>query len=114
MESRRIPGDGLEHEQNWIEERLIDSSNTDELAEASERLEEAVQDLQATGTGSSGQQVVAGDTAVQSNQVGGDRMATLGGDQLDPARGSSLDPDQLPPENEARARVTSHLADGAR
>jgi len=113
MESRRIPGDGIEHEQNWIEERLIDASNTDELAEASERLEEAVQDMHAAGTGGV-QQPVAGGAAVQSNQVGGDRMATQGGDQLDPARASSLDPEQLPPENEARARITSHLADGAR
>lgn len=37
-DGRRIKGEGLEHEQDYIEERLTYSSSTNEYAEAAEQL----------------------------------------------------------------------------
>lgn len=110
MDSRSIPGDGIAHEENWIEERLIDASSTDEYAAAAEQLKQEVQDLRnLTGGGSN-----AGAAPSQSgNAVMSDRASVTPSDTLDPGRGSVMDPEQQPPEAEARATVTSHLPDGS-
>ena len=45
-QGRRIHGEGLEHEQDYIEERITYAGNTDEYAEAAKRLEQEAADLE--------------------------------------------------------------------
>jgi len=45
MRSREIHGDGLEHEADYVRERLEDASDTGDYAAASERLKDV--DMQA-------------------------------------------------------------------
>jgi hypothetical protein len=45
-QGRRIRGEGLEHEQDYIEERMTYAGNTDEFAEAAKRLEQEAADLE--------------------------------------------------------------------
>ncbi len=40
MEGRRIPGSGLEHEQEYIAERLEQAGDVDEYAAAAQRLKQ--------------------------------------------------------------------------
>ncbi len=114
MDSRSVPGEGITHEQNWVEERLTEATNTDEFAAAADRLEQEVRDLQApaTGGGAGGAVSATGPSDIQ-NQSRGDRMSVRTDAHLDPGRGGQIDPDQAPPEAEARATVNAHLADGA-
>ncbi len=43
---RRIRGEGLEHEQDYIQERLTHAGTTAEYAEAADQLERAARDLE--------------------------------------------------------------------
>jgi hypothetical protein len=45
-EGRRIRGEGLAHEQDYIEERMTYAGDTDEYAEAARRLEQEAADLE--------------------------------------------------------------------
>jgi len=45
-QGRRIRGEGLEHEQDYIEERMTYAGNTDEYAEAADRLAQEAADLE--------------------------------------------------------------------
>jgi hypothetical protein len=45
-QGRRIQGEGLAHEQDYIEERMTYAGNTDEYAEAAKRLEQDAADLE--------------------------------------------------------------------
>ena len=44
-EGRRIGGEGLDHEQDYIQERLTHAGNADEYAEAADRLKQASEDI---------------------------------------------------------------------
>jgi hypothetical protein len=44
-EGRRIRGEGLAHEQDFIEERITYGGDTDEYAEAADKLEQISEDI---------------------------------------------------------------------
>ena len=44
-QGRRIRGEGVAHEQDYIEERITYAGNTDEYAEAAERLADVSEEL---------------------------------------------------------------------
>jgi hypothetical protein len=103
MESRRIPGRGIEHEQNYIEERMIDASNTDELAAQNEQLKDELRDLQ--GLTASRQSAEASEDALTT---AADRPLDDGEMASEAATAASVGPvdvEQLPPSAEARARI---------
>ena len=45
-QGRRIQGEGLAHEQDYVEERMTYAGNTDEYAEAARRLAQDAADLE--------------------------------------------------------------------
>lgn len=114
MDSRRIPGEGVEHEQDYIEERLEDAGDVDELEAQSRKLREEARDLQHLDQGlehPAGQSNPQG--LPDEAQVGDGRMQMRPqGAQLEPSSRSGVDLDQLPPEAEARSRVTQDLDQG--
>lgn len=54
-DGRRIRGEGLAHEQDYIEERITYGGDTDDYAEAADRLEQASEDLKRATQQGSGQ-----------------------------------------------------------
>jgi hypothetical protein len=112
MEGRRIPGDGLRHEQEYIRERIEQAGDTDEYAEAAGVLEQELQDLRSGG----GQESQAGDPSDSALRQTANMPVEGGelrqGPALDVPARSGVDPDLLPPQDEARARVKSQLEGG--
>lgn len=52
MEGRRIGGEGVDHEQEYVAERLEQAGDVEDYAEAAEQLKRQAQDLQKlTGQG---------------------------------------------------------------
>ena len=112
MESREIRGEGVDHEQDWIQERLVDASHTDEYAEAAETLKDQARDLQsltAQGAPSGGEPNL--DVLSADAQLPVDRMQLRQGGEAG-ASDSPIDLNQQPPEAEARARSTARTGGG--
>jgi len=114
MEGRRIRGDGIDHEQDYVRERIEQTAGTADYAEAADTLKEELRDL----TSPPAQAAGAAD-AVDTDRL--QREATLPtegmdvrlGDALDATVNTPFDPEQQPPEAEARARVTTGLEGGS-
>ncbi len=113
MESRGMRGDGLEHEQDYIQERLENASQSDEYAEAARRLEDESRDLQAmmdgrdSGGGEPNVEALENDA-----QLPVDRMQLRQGGAIG-ASDSPVDLNQQPPEAEARSRTVAGTGGGA-
>ena len=120
MEGRAIPGDGLEHERDYIEERLEDASDVNQYAEEDQRLQQEVRDLQAlteqggTAGGNAGSSATGGESTADQGGTSTDaeRMRLRQGTQLEATAGSQVDLDQQPPEAEARARHVDRIQEG--
>ena len=113
MESRRIPGEGIEHEENWIEERLEDASDVDEFAVASQKLKQEARDLQNLTAGQGNQGSTSSqDPLIAEANLPVDRMQARQGAGLDASASSQRDPNQAPPESEARSATTERLTPG--
>ena len=114
MEGRRIGGEGLEHEQKYIRERIEQAGDTDEYAEAAEVLEEEVRDLEVLEdrVEAGGAQPGNLEELREEANLPGDRSATRQGADLDALQGSQVDLEQQPPDAEARARLTDRLEGG--
>ncbi len=120
MEGRAIPGDGLEHERDYIEERLEDASDVNQYAEEDQRLQQEVRDLQAlTGQGgtagdNAGSSATGGESSADQGGTSTDaeRMRLRQGTQLEATAGSQVDLDQQPPEAEARAQHVDRIREG--
>ncbi len=97
MEGRRIHGDGLDHEQDYVRERIEQAGDTDEFAAASERLQQELQDL---GASDETQQTQAGDVDVAALQTQAvtpvEQMEVRQAGSVDAARQAPVDPDQAP------------------
>ena len=120
MEGRAIPGDGLEHERDYIEERLEDASDVNQYAEEDQRLQQEVRDLQAlteqggTAGGNAGPSATGGESTADQGGTSTDaeRMRLRQGTQLEATAGSQVDLDQQPPEAEARAQHVDRIREG--
>jgi hypothetical protein len=113
VESRRIPGEGIQHEENWIEERLEDASDVDEFAAASQKLQQEARDLRNLTAGQGNQGPTSpNDPLVAEANLPVDRMQGRQGAGLDASASSQLDPNVLPPEAEARSVTTERLTPG--
>ena len=110
MRSREIHGDGLEHEADYVRERLNDASDTNEYAAASERLEEELRDLQTINSEPDRPAQSSGSPpAAASVSTDEERMSLRQGGALDATNNSPVDPEQQPPEAEARAGITERI-----
>lgn len=115
MEGRRIRGDGLEHEQDYVRERLEQAGDVDEYTEAAEALDQESKDLEAleeggeqpgrTGAGASATLRQAASMPVEQNEL-------RQGAAMNISTGSGADPERLPPDAEARSRLRSGLDGG--
>jgi len=106
MEGRRIHGEGLDHEQDYVRERIEQAGDTDELAAASERLQQELQDLGASGEAQQTQSSDIDVGALQTQAVTPVEQGELRqAGSLDAAQQGAVDPDQLPPTAEARSRI---------
>ena len=112
-EGRQIGGEGLDHEQEYIRERIEQAGDTDEYAEASRQLQDEVRDLNNLTSGQGQPQVEPGLEALdrQAN-LPTEGMELRQGAELDAGRGSLVDPQQLPPDAEARARIRRGVGGG--
>lgn len=106
-EGRRLHGDGVENLQDYVEERITYGTDSDEFAEANQQLEQQSADL------NRGQQVGANQQrgpdvgALEDEaQLDTDRMRPHGDAQLESSAGSTFNPEAMPPEAEARNRVS--------
>ena len=112
-DGRQIGGEGLDHEQEYIRERIEQAGDTDEYAEASRQLQDEVRDLNNLTSGQGQPQVERGLEALdrQAN-LPTEGMELRQGAELDASRGSLVDPQQLPPDAEARARIRRGVGGG--
>ncbi len=113
MESRGIHGEGLEHERDYIEERIDDAGDTGDYAAASEKLKQEERDLAAMA-GGQGASKADGDSGALRREadVGGDRLQHRQGAQLEATSRSQVDLDQQPPEAEASAGTVDRIREG--
>ncbi len=113
MEGRRIRGERIDHEQDYVRERIEQTGGTADYAEAADTLKEELHDLTSP---SQGDTTPAGsaDTDMLRSEAGvpTEGMDVRLGDALDPTTNSPIDPEQLPPDAEARARVTAGMEGG--
>jgi hypothetical protein len=106
MRSREIHGEGVDHEQDYVQERIVNASDTKEYGTAAEELEEELHDLRSAEGQSPSETAELQSEAINRTAVmPTDRMDFQQGDDLDPARASSMDPEQQPPTAEARTRT---------
>ena len=114
MEGRPIRGEGIDHEQDYIQERLEQASDTDEYAEAAERLEDQLEDLRSPSGQGTGGASGAGTEALQRHAVTpterGELRRGASGEADTPLQ---VDLNQQPPEAEARTRTATSLGGGA-
>lgn len=113
MRSREIHGDGLEHEADYVRERLENASDTSDYAAASERLKDELSDLQSINSGQGqpahGSESPAAEASASTDE---ERMRLRQGGELDVTTNSVVDVEQHPPEAEARAGVTGRINRG--
>ena len=115
MDGRRIRGDGLDHEQDYVRERIEQVGGTDDYAEAAETLEDELEDIDAARRGAP-QGSQGDDPSLAQLRKMADMPVERGelrqGDALDVTTSSVVDVQQLPPEAEARSRTKSQLEGG--
>jgi hypothetical protein len=120
VEGRPLHGEGLEHERDYIEERIEDAGDVDEYTEAAQTLKQEQRDLQALAGQGGAAGGNAGSTATEDAGAGdqggtstdAERMRLRQGTQLEATSGSQIDLDQQPPEAEARAQHVDRLREG--
>lgn len=113
MRSQHIPGDGIEHEQNYIEERMVNAGKTNELAAQSEQLKDEVRDLQNLSTNPSpDSSQEASNSALKATANIPTGSGDIVGQSGAAAPGAPVDGEQLLPTSEARARVVSGSGGG--
>ena len=113
MESRGMRGEGLEHEQDYIQERLVNASQTDEYAEAARTLEDERRELDALMARRGATDAEPNlEALINDAQLRVDRMQLRQGGEIG-AADSPVDLNQQPPEAEARARTSSQMGGGA-
>lgn len=114
-EGRRLHGDGVENLQDYVAERLNYASNTDELAEDNRTLEQELADLEALqrerGQADARPNI---DALIDEAQLRVERMKLRQGAEREVGSGSQVDFEQLPPQDEARQRITNRLDDNTR
>jgi len=112
MEGRRIRGDGIDHEQDYVRERIEQTAGTADYAEAADTLEKELHDLTSPPARDAGAADTVDTDLLQSEAtLPTEGMDVRLGDALEPTANSSVDPEQLPPDAEARARVTAGIGD---
>lgn len=110
MEGRRIRGDGIDHEQDYVRERIEQTAGTADYAEAADTLEEELHDLASPpAREASAADAVDTDRLQREATLPTEGMDARLGDALDPTTNSPVDPEQLPPDAEARTRVTAGI-----
>ena len=115
MDGRRIRGDGLDHEQDYVRERIEQVGGTDDYAEAAETLEDELKDIDAAQRGAPQGSQEDDQSLAQLRQMANmpvERGELRQGDALDVTTSSVVDVQQLPPEAEARSRTKSQLEGG--
>ncbi len=115
MDGRRIRGDGLDHEQDYVRERIEQVGGTDDYAEAAETLEDELEDIDAAQRGAPQGSQEDDQSLAQLRQMANmpvERGELRQGDALDVTTNSVVDVQQLPPEAEARSRTKSQLEGG--
>ncbi len=115
MDGRRIRGDGLDHEQDYVRERIEQVGGTDDYAEAAETLEDELEDIDAAQRGAPQGSQEDDQSLTQLRQMANmpvERGELRQGDALDVTTNSVVDVQQLPPEAEARSRTKSQLEGG--
>ena len=114
MEGRPIRGEGVDHEQDYIRERIEQAGDTDEYAEASRVLQDEVRDLQSLSSGTDQADASpALETLQQQASTPIGRQEFRQGAELDASSGSQVDVEQNPPEAEAQARTVGQLGGGS-
>jgi hypothetical protein len=109
-EGRRLHGDGAENLQDYVEERATYGTDSDEFAEANERLQQELADLQSAGQEQAQPQAQPNTEAlIDEAQLPADQMDLRQGSDREAGAGSQVDFDKLPPDAEARSRVTKGL-----
>ena len=115
MDGRRIRGDGLDHEQDYVRERIEQVGGTDDYAEAAETLEDELEDIDAARRGAPQGSQEEDPSLAQLRKMADmpvERGELRQGDALDVTTSSVVDVQQLPPEAEARSRTKSQLEGG--
>lgn len=105
MEGRRLRGEGIENIQDYIEERMTEAGDVDEIAESNEQLEEELRDLR--GLEQQPSSDVLETTA--NSSVG---SAESPNEAATAASVGPVDPEQLPPVSAARSQVVNDAGGG--
>lgn len=106
MEGRRIHGDGLDHEQDYVRERIEQTAGTADYAEAADTLKEELHDITSPpARGANAADLVDTDQLQSAATVPTEGMDVRLGDALDATANTPFEPEQLPPDAEARTRV---------
>jgi len=105
MESRRIEGEGLAHEQDYIRERLEDAGDVDEYTEDVKKLKQEERDLERLGAGTRRQAAGSGSGNLQDESAVDDTTTRL------PAADLAAD-GQETPQADARNAVQQGLGGG--
>jgi len=106
-----IRGDGVDNLQNYVENRLVEGTSAEALAEGNRSLQQEMADLQALqqerGQPNARPDI---DALIQEAQLRVDRMSVRPDpSKLESGSGSAVDFDKLPPSDEARRRVVHDL-----
>jgi len=137
MDSRRVHGEGLSHEQDYVRERLEDAGDVDEYAAADEKLRQEVRDLEHLTSGSQSADGIQPDLRVLHDndmsttppavtdgvqpdlralhdeaEMPTERMEHRQGSALGTAANSQVDATHQVPDAEARARTVQQSGGG--
>ena len=110
MDSERIPGSGIEHEQNYIQERMINASDVDELGEQNEKLKDELRDL--NGASSTRSDVSSSNDALKNVANEPTVQSDVGSQARTNASVGPTDAEQLPPISSARSQVVNDAGGG--
>jgi len=109
-EGRPLHGDGMDNLQDYVNERLTYASDSDEYAEANRTLEQELADLEALRNQRGGTDAHPDmDRLITEAELRVERMRLRQGAQREVGSGTPVDFDQLPPEGEARQRITNRM-----
>lgn len=108
-EGRPLHGDGMENLQDYVQERLTYASDSDEYAEANQRLQQQLADLEALqqerGRPEARPDI---DALINEAQLNVDRLRGNAAG-IETGSGSQVDFDKLPPDAAARDSLTDRL-----
>src|SRR4051794_38293387 len=97
MESRRIEGEGIAHEQDYVRERLEDAGDVDEYTEDVKKLKQEERDLERLGAGSARPAAGADQGALEADSSLNDTTARL------PAADLAADGQEVPQADARKA-----------